>query len=291
MGTMGQLTYLPQHLADNPFHPLLVKFSRVKMGSWESLFNAERYLLRYSWLGLLALFALVLPNLEEVDYLSTAIRLATLLYPCFFIWSLTRLAGVELMQLVLEGHWTGEVLATPVTNRDLLDGFVSPIWLTVRQYLLISFFSLVLYGLERNVILVVDDEILYGDCLRHTIFYIESFMIAVAWIIFIYLARLLAEVRLRNGLIKGLSTVALFGVGCALIFGYCLFFFRYSRHMTDTVILIAMGAIIVSLMALSIAIHACLARRFRQYLAGQLDIDLLIYDDTDPHATAWTKVE
>ena len=149
---LGQLTHLPEEMAANPFHPLLARFSRLKAGSFELLFQIESWLVRYSWLGLVVLAALVWMPLEEIDVVSTCVRLATLLYPCLFIWSLTRLSGVELMQLMLEGQWTADLLATPLDNRALTVGFASPIWITIRQYFLISLFSLVLYGLESYVI-------------------------------------------------------------------------------------------------------------------------------------------
>src|SRR5262245_197056 len=135
---LGQLTHLPHEIAENPFYRLLVRFSRYKAGSFERLFQIESLLLRYALLGLIVLIALVWPPLEEVDYISTLVRFCTLVYPLFFIWSLTRLAGVELMQLVLEGQWTADLLATPMRNRELTIGFATPLWLTVRQYSLIT---------------------------------------------------------------------------------------------------------------------------------------------------------
>jgi hypothetical protein len=289
--SLGQLTSLPASLAANPFHRLIVKFSRAKSGSYETMFTIETFLLRYSWAGLLLLFALVLPPLEEVDYVSTLVRLSTMVYPFFFIWSLTRVAGVELMQLVLEGHWTGEILASPVSDRDLTVGFIAPLGLIIRQYLLISIFSLTLFGLETQVI--VRDEngrLLMGHFIRYTIFYYDLFFSSVAWITFIYLGRLLAEVRLRNGLIKGLATLVLLLGGIALFAGYVLLFWRYSDQLTRLRVLVGLALLTGGLSGAAYLFYRRLARNFRQYLYGQLDIDLLIFDDADPHASAWQFV-
>ena len=286
---LGQLTHLPEEMAFSPFHPLLARFSRLKAGSWEGLFQAESLLLRYSWLGLLALIGLVWLPLEEVDYVSTAVRLTTLVYPCFFIWSLTRLAGVELMQMILEGQWTADLLATSLDNRELTVGFSSPIWLTVRQYFLITLFSLTLYGLETHV--VVYDEAtqswFFGDLARDTIFDYGLFYTGAAWIVFLYMARLYTEVRLRNGLLKGLSTLALLLGGVMLAAVFVLLFTLYSDHMTETRVLAGLGVTVAALIGGAAGLHWRLARSFRRCLVGQLDIDVLIFDAIDPHASAW----
>jgi hypothetical protein len=285
---LGQLTHLPDQVAANPFHPLVVKFSRYKTGSFEILFTLETHLLKYSWIGLLALCALVLPPLEEVDVVSTLVRVLTILYPCFFIWSLTRLAGVELLQLMIEGRWTGELLASPLTDRDLTVGLITPLWVIVRQYLLISIFSLALYGLETTAIVVdPQDGLLLDNLIRSTAFYYCLFFSSVTWTVFVYLGRLFAEVRLRNGLLKGLATLFLLCGGCLILAGYCLLFFRYPLHMTDTPVLMALTFLIMGLIAGAAWMHRKLARNFRRYLRGQLDLDVLIYDRADPHVTAW----
>jgi hypothetical protein len=289
---LGQLTYLPEEMAANPFHPLLARFSRLKAGSWERLFQVESLLVRFSWAGLLVLIVLVWLPLEEVDYVSTVVRLATLLYPCFFIWSLTRLSGVELMQLVLEGQWTADLLATPLGNRELTVGFASPIWLTVRQYFLITLFSLTLYGLETQV--VVYDETsghwLVDNLVRNTLFNYGVFFSSAGWIVFLYVARLFVEVRLRNGLLKGLVTLALLLGGVALLAVFLLLFTVYIDWMTDTRVLVALMGIAVGLLVGAAWLHWRLARRFRRYLMGQLDIDVLIFDAVDPQASAWEKL-
>lgn len=288
MSPLGQLTALPKPLAANPFYPLMVRFARIKMGSIEVLFTIESRLVRYSWLSLLILFALVLPRFEEVDYLSTAIRMLTLVYPFFFIWSLTRLSGIELMQLLLEAHWTAEVLASPVTNRDLMNGFVLPLWLVVRQYFLITFFSLILYALEADVIVRASDGTwFYEDCLRHAIFYEVMFFSTIAWLVFLYVGRLWIEVRLRSGLLKGLSVLGLLMIGSAMFLAYLGLFFLWKNRLTATPTLIAIGALTLAFALASAWFNAKLGRHFRPYLLGQLDIDPLIYDQIDPRATAW----
>jgi len=284
---LGQLTCLPPSLATNPFHRLIVKFSRYKTGSFEILFTIESYLLRFSWLGLLLLFALVLPPLEEVDYVSTLVRLSTLIYPCFFIWSLTRISGVELMQLVLEGHWTGELMASTLTNRDLTNGFITPPLVVVRQYVLISIFSLILYGLETHVIVIDEGHWYVEDFVRTTLFNFDLFFSAIAWTLFVYLGRLYTEVRLRNGLIKGLATLALLLSGLTLIVGYNLLFWRYPERITHTSVLGLLALLTLALIGASAWLYGRLSRHFRPYLFGQLDLDPLIFDESDPHATAW----
>jgi hypothetical protein len=288
---LGQLTHLPEEIAANPFSPLLVRFSRLKAGSWERLFLIEAVLVRWSWLALLLLLGLVYLPLEEVDYVSTLVRLATLIYPCFFIWSLTRLSGVELMQLVLEGQWTADLLATPMSERELTVGLASPIWITVRQYFLITFFSLVLYGLETGVF--VQDpstgEWLVDELIRNTIFHCEIFFCGAAWILFLYTARLFSEVRLRNGLLKGLLTLALLMGGVVLLVVFGLLFTIYSYRMTDDRVLGGLAAIAAGLTIGAAWLHRLLSRNFRRYLAGQLDIDFLIYDVADPQASGWER--
>ncbi len=286
---LGQLTHLPHRLALNPFWPLMVRFARLKGGSFETLFSMEKYLLRYSWLGLLLLFALVLPKFEEIDYLSTLVRLATLVYPCLFIWSLTRLAGVELMQLLLEARWTGEVLASPLNNRELSDGFAMPVWLIARQYFLISLFSLALYTLETNVIVydVEDEVLLLGETIEYGLFYWGVFFSSIAWIIFLYIGRLWIEVRLRSGLLKGLSTLFLLLCGITLLAAYLSLVIRWPGQMTDPVVLVGLGSLTIGLTAAALGLHLLLRRNFRRYLQGQLDLDPLIYDQVDPRATAW----
>jgi hypothetical protein len=289
---LGQLTHLPEELAANPFHPLLARFSRLKAGSWERMFQIEAVMVRWSWLALLALLVLVYLPLEEIDAVSTLVRLATLAYPCFFIWSLTRLSGAELMQLVLEGQWTADLLATPMTERELTVGLASPIWITVRQYFLITFFSLVLYGLETGVFVYdrTADEYLIDDLVRNTVFHCEVFFCGAAWILFLYTARLFGEVRLRNGLLKGLVTLALLMGGVALLAVFLLLFTIYSYRMTDNRVLWGLGTIAVGLTIGAAWMHWKLSRNFRRYLSGQLDIDVLIYDVVDPQASGWQKV-
>lgn len=287
---MGQLTSLPSSLAKNPFHRLIVKFSRSKTGSFEALFTIEPFLLRYSWLSLFLLFALVLPPLEEIDFLSSFIRALTLVYPAFFIWSLTRISGVELMQLILEGHWTAEILASPINDRDLTEGFISPLWIVIRQYLLISVFSLVLNNLETQVVVVEANRIYMEDLIRSTLLSLALFSNVVAWIVFIYLGRLLAEVRLRNGLLKGLASLALLSGGGVLLAAYLVLIFRYPTHLTSTPMLAAMAALTVVLLVASWRFYSLLARNFRKYLFNQLDIDPLIYDASDPHVSAWEVI-
>jgi hypothetical protein len=298
MFNLGQLTHLPPYLASNPFHPLLVKFSRTKFGSYESLFLLEKYLIRYSWLALLVLFALVLPPLEEYWGISTMVRLSTLLFPCFFLWSLTRLAGVELMQLVLEGHWTAEFLALPLSNRAWIDGFVTPLWVVFRQYALITMFSLALYGLETQTVMInlslpgqpAEYEYFWGDYLRVTGFLAVTFFTAALWIAFVYLARLYTEIRLRNGLLKGLATLFLFMAGGLLFTLYLVIFLRYRHWMDSNLILIALGGLALLLLLGAIYIHRKLLAHFRDYLATQIDLDMVIYDDGDPHTSAWTPI-
>lgn len=285
MCPLGQLTYLPKPLAANPFYPLMVRFARIKMGSIELLFTIESRLVRYSWLSLLILFALVLPRFEEVDYLSTAIRMLTLVYPFFFIWSLTRLGGIELMQLVLEAHWTSEVLASPVTNRDLSNGFVLPLWLVVRQYFLMTFFSLILYAFEAVVFLPG----LYEDLVRYAIFLEVMFFSTIAWLVFLYIGRLWIEVRLRSGLLKGLSVLGLLLIGSAMFLSYLGLFILWPNRLTATPTLIALGAVTLFFSLASIWFNVKLNRHFRAYLLGQLDIDPLVYDQIDPRATAWNQ--
>lgn len=290
MSPLGQLTCLPKPLAANPFYPLMVRFARIKAGSFEAFFTIERWLVRYSWLSLLVLCVLVYEPLEMVDYVSTAIRLLTLVYPFFFIWSLTRLGGIELMQLVLEAHWTSEVLASPLTNRNLTDGFVLPLWLVVRQYFLMTFFSLILYALEAHVIERAGDGTwLYEDCLRYTIFYEVMFFSTIAWLVFLYLGRLWIEVRLRSGLLKGLSVLGLLLIGSAMFLAYLGLFFLWSDRLTHTATLVTLGALTLAFSLAALWFNVKLARHFREYLLGQLDIDPLVYDQIDPRATAWNE--
>lgn len=287
MLSMGQLTHLPENLAANPFHRLLVKFSRYKTGSFEFLFSMEAFLLRYSWLGLMILLGLVIPPLEEVDYLSTAIRVLTLFYPAMFMWSLTRISGVEMIQLMIEGRWTDEILASPLESHDLMHGFVTPIWIVVRQYGLISFFSLVLYELEVHVIVRINGRLYLEDLFQSGIVDFSLFFSAVTWIIFIYLARLLIEVRLRNGLIKGLFTVTLITIGVVLFILYSILLFMYPAMLLDWRVLLSVNAMSALFLAVAVYSHLRLRRYFRRYLCGQLDIDFLIFDRNDPHASAW----
>jgi hypothetical protein len=281
--SLGQPTTLPDHLAANPFYRLIVKFSRYKTGSLEILFAIEAALLRYTWVGLFAMFALVLPNLEEITGAAPLVRLATIVYPSFFIWSITRIAGVELLQLILEGHWTYEVLTTPLDNRDLKHGFITPVWIIVRRYGLISFFSLALYCLETSVFVLDENgRLILNDFIARVWFTEVFFFGAVAWIVFVYLARLFGEARLRNGLLKGLSTVA-------LIVGYCLLLIRYPHAIADGRVLWGLTALSALLLAASVGLHRLLSRSFRRYLHGQLGIDLLIFDNVDLHATAWNE--
>lgn len=290
MLNMGQLTHLPPSLARNPFHPLLMKFSRYKFGSYEELFTLERWLLRYSWAALLLLFALVLPPLEQYWGISTVVRLSTLVYPCFLLWSLTRLAGVELMQLLLEGHWTPETLALPLDNRAWMDGFVTPVWVVLRQYFLITVFSLALYGLETRVF-TVDRHFYWSDYLQYAGFIIVMFFNAVAWIVFMYLARLYTEIRIRNGLIKGLATLLLFCGGGVIFCGYLGLFLHFAFWLASRRVIFGIGLIDLGLLAFSWFTHGKLLAHFRDYLASQLDIDILIYDDLDAHASAWTEAK
>ena len=83
MISIGLHRYLPDYLANNPFHPPLVKFSRLKTESSKILFLIESKLLQFSGIGLLVMFILVLPDLEKIDILSSVIRLLTLVYPFF----------------------------------------------------------------------------------------------------------------------------------------------------------------------------------------------------------------
>ena len=211
MISLGQLTSLPPSLDRNPFMRPLVKFSRYKTGSFEWLFTLETFLVRYAWVSLIVMCALVWFPLEEKELLDDLVRLSTLVYPCLFIWSLTRISGVELMQLALEGHWTSEILASPISDRDLTHGFITPILLILRQYVLISLCSIALYGLETSVIVFdrsTHDPIL-DDLWRNLWISYALFINTIAWIVFVYLVRLFAEVRLRSGLIKGLATLGL----------------------------------------------------------------------------------
>ena len=292
MSPLGQLRHLPRGLSESPCYPLMVRFARFKVGSFELLFTIERHLLRWSWVALLAMFALVLPTFEEVDGLSTLVRLSTLIYPCLFLWSLTRLAGVELLQLALEARWTGELLASPLSDRDLAEGFIAPIWIVVRQYFLISLFSLVLYGLETGVY-VVDDGRLLGidEMVRKTLFTIVLFFNTIAWIIFLYVSRLWIEIRLRNGLLKGLATLALLLAGAGIFTAYLLLMMRWPWRMTDTLTLVLFGVFTAALAGAAVALHLVLRRRFRRYLCGQVDLDPLIQDQIDPRASAWSEVE
>lgn len=290
MMSLGQLTHLPHYLAINPFYRLIVRFSRYKYGSFEALFVFERFLVRYAWLNLFVLFALVLPPLEEVSVVRTFVRLSTLVYPMFFIWSLTRISGVELMQLVLEGHWLPQLLSTPLTNRDFYNGFIAPIRVIIRQYLLITIFSLALYGLELHVIVVDEGKVYFEDLLRHVLFYYTLFFNVIGWIIFVYLVRMFAEVRLRNGLLKGLMTLILMLSGGLLFIGYCLLFLRYRHLIDDLKVIIGVSALTGVFAVGCLVIYFKFARLFRHYLLGQLDIDLLIYDDIDPCGTSWTEV-
>jgi hypothetical protein len=291
---LGQLTHLPAEMAANPFHPLFARFSRLKAGSYEALFRVEALLVRYSWLGVAILAALVWMPLEQVDYVSTVVRLSTLIYPCFFIWSLTRLSGVELLQLMLEGQWTADLLATPMGDRELTVGLASPIWLTLRQYFLSSLLSIVLYGLETQP--VVYDPIghawLVDALIRNTLFNIGLFFSTVAWIVFLYVARLWVEARLRNGLLKGLATMALLAGGALFMVVIVLLFTRYAGHRNDAVVIAGLCLVAVGLFGCAAATHRLLARNFRRYLAGQLEIDLLINDAGagDPSAGAWEEI-
>lgn len=290
MFSMGQLTHLPESIAANPFHRPLVKFSRYKTGSYEAIFAAESFLLRYSWAGLLVLLGLVLPPLEEVDVVSTLVRLCTMVYPALFVWSLTRISGVELMQLVLEGRWTAELLAAPLSDRELMLGFVAPVWLVVRQYLLITVFSLVLSSLETNPIVRIDDHLYLDDVYRSLAVNLSLFFSVVAWIIFIYLARLLLETRLRNGLLKGLFTLLLFGGGVGLMAAYSLLFFRYPALLASYRVLATIDLLSAGLLGGAVAFHGVMRRNFRRFLGGQLDLDPLIFDAVDPHASEWERV-
>lgn len=288
---LGQLTSLPPRLAENPFYQLQVQFARYKMGSFELLFEIESFLIRYSWLALLLLFALVLPPLEEVDVISTIVRLSTLIYPFFFIWSITRLSGVELMQLVLEGQWTTEVLASSAESPDLATGFIDPLWMVVRQYWLITTFSLILYSIESHVF--VRDEfgrLILDDLVADTLFYLVMYFNVIAWIVFVYLARLYTEVRLRNGLIKGLATLIILLGGLLIFAGYCLLFLRFGYLANDPPMIAFIFVLSMALVALSYGLNQKMARNFRNYLLGQMDIDVMIYDDVDPQASAWSTV-
>jgi hypothetical protein len=291
---LGQLTHLPASVADNPFHPFFTQFSRYKAASFEVLFTLEALLLRYSWVGLIVLLLLVVAPLDEVPIAAGLVRLATVLYPCFFIWSLTRLAGVELLQLVLDGHWTPELLATPISNREYAHGFILPVGLVVRQYLLISIFSLFLYGFEANGNLIMQDDDdgswYYGEFVRLTLFNFGLFFGSVTWTIFVYLGRMYAEIRLRNGLLKGLATVSLFAIGALLFIAYCSLFFFYPGLTTSTPVLAALALMTASLVGFSMLLYSRLRRYFRDYLTGQLDLDVLIYDQLDPHTSAWQEV-
>ena len=289
---LGQLHRLPPELANNPFYPFLVKFSRLKMGSGEWMFTAEQFLLRYAWFALLILFVLVLPPLEEVDVISTVVRLSTLLYPCFFVWSLTRLSGVELMQCVLEGQWTNELLATPVDDEDLIHGFLTPLWLIIRQYALISIFSLFLYTLEAHFhVIIVDGVIFFWEVVRLMTLYYGLFFGAIAWIVFVYIVRLFMEVRLRSDLLKGIGTLFLLMGGFLIFVAYFLLFIFYPTHTTDTPVLAVLVALVVALALTGAWCYRRLCKNFRRYLTGQMDIDLLIFDEIDPDATGWTELE
>lgn len=290
MPSLGQLTSLPSYLDDNPFYRLLVKFSRYKTGSFEWLFTAERYMVRYAWAALILMCILTLPHLEEVDVVADIVRLSTLVYPCLFIWSLTRLSGVELIQLVLEGHWTSEVLASPVTNRDLTHGFITPILLILRQYVLISVFSLAFYCVESSVVVKSGDQWILDDLWRTLWVSFAVFFNTIAWIVFVYMARLFAEVRLRNGLLKGLASMALLLGGLALLVFYIVLFVRYPHQITHSFVVGCILSMIGFLVACSAWICWKVTRHFRRYLRGQLGIDLLIYDDIEPYATAWCKL-
>ena len=288
---LGQLNHLPPSVASNPFYQLQTKFSRLKAGSFETLFTLESWLVRYAWLGLMVLFALVLPPFEEVDYLSTLIRMLTLVYPFFLIWSITRLAGVELMQLIIEGRWTGELLAAPVGSRDYAAGLVQPVWLVIRQYGLMTIFSLTLYALETQVVARdTAGELLYGDLVRVALFNLGLIFSTVAWILFLYIHRLWAEVRLRSGLIKGLFTLFMLLGGGAVFAGYLALFLRYPNHLTDTSVLLLLGGLTAVLSLISAISYRRLATHFRRYLAGQLDVDPLIFDIEDPQASGWESV-
>ena len=290
MVSLGQLTTLPQYLEINPFYRLIVKFSRYKYGSFESFFIIERFLVRHARLNILLLFALVLPPLEEIYLVGTVVRLSTLVYPLFFIWSLTRISGVELMQLVLEGHWLSQLLSTPLTNRDYYNGFIAPIRVIIRQYLLITIFSLALYGLETHVIVIDEGHVYYEDLLRHVLFYYALFFNVIAWIIFVYLFRMFTEVRLRNGLLKGLMTLLLMAGGGVLFIGYCVLFFRHHDLIDDLKVIVGITGLSGMFALGCLVIYFKFARLFRHYLRGQLDIDLLIYDDIDPNGTRWAEL-
>ncbi|MCL5270379.1 MAG: hypothetical protein M1457_07495 [bacterium] len=293
MTSTAQTPPLRDDPAENPFHGLIDKFSRYKTGSFELLFTIEAVLLRYSGLALLLMFAMVLPRFEEVDYLSTFVRLSTMVYPCFFVWSLTRISGVELMQLVLEGHWTGEVLASTLSNRALKQGFVTPLWTTVRHYALISVFSLALYGMEAHVI--IREEGLFRlsieQIARYTLFYYALFFSVIAWIIFVYMGRLYGEVRLRNGLLKGLATLGLLLGGLALFIGYCVLFYAYGDWITRGRVIAGLAGLTVVFLAAAGWYDWKLTRNFRRYLGGQLGIDLLIHDELDPYGTTWRVID
>lgn len=288
MLSLGHYQHLPEFLAKNPFHSLVVRFSRFKNFSWEFLFHVEAVLMRYSGISLLVMFALVLPRFEEINTIGPTIRHLMLVYPIFFIWSLTRISGVELMQVILEGRWTAEIVSTPITNLELKEGFVSPVWLVMRQYMLISIFSLALYTLETNShLLIPDDDQLKYMVIAMGIFNEAIFFNAIAWILFIYMARLYTEVRFRNGLIKGLITLALMLGGILLVAGYGLLFYRYGHRLTDWRVLGIMCGLTGVLTAGAFYFHVKLARHFRGYLLTQLDIDLLVFDRRDPRTSAW----
>lgn len=289
---LGQLAHLPDEVAGNPFHRLILQFSRAKAGSFEELFTAEAWLLRYAWLGLIVLCALVAPPLEDYPLAGTLVRLLTLVYPAFFIWSLTRLAGVELMQLMLEGQWTPELLATPLSSRSFMDGFVAPVWIVLRQYLLISVFSLALNTLETHVVAFGPNNELYlGDMVRSGVLGQIVFFSAIGWIVFLYLGRLLTEVRLRSGLLKGLITLFLMSGGLIFLAFYGVIFYRYPNQMLDTPVLAGLAALTAALFAGAAWFNRLLKANFRRYFEGHLDLDPLIFDDTDPRATAWEKIE
>jgi hypothetical protein len=105
------------------------------------------------------------------------------------------------------------------------------------------------------------------------------------------MARLFGEVRLRNGLLKGLTTMLLLMGGVALLAVFMLLFTIYSYRMTDTRVLVGLLAIAAGLMLSAAWLYRLLARGFRRYLTGQLDIDVLIYDVVDPQASGWERME
>ena len=278
---LGQLQRLPPELASNPFYPLLVKFSRLKMGSLEWLFTVEGFLLRHAWVALFILFALVLPPLEEVDLLSTLVRLTTLIYPCFFIWSLTRLSGVELIQCMIEGQWLADLLAAPIDNDDLIHGFATPLWIIIRQYALMSVFSLVLYALETRVV-VVEGQFFVWELARPLILYLGVFFSAVAWIACVYMARLTIEARVRGGLLKGIATLCFLLTGMLILASYGGVFIFHPTQLSRPPMLIVPSLLTALLALVALWLYSLLRRNFRGYLAAQLEFKWTIADHAGP---------